>query len=261
MSTIDKHVPGTVSWFDLTTPNIEEARKFYGALFGWEFDVGPAESGFHTNCRVGDRMAAGMGQPPPGSPFPSAWTVFFATEDIDADAARVKENGGQVFVGPMDVFGAGKMAVGSDPTGAMFGLWEPITHHGAGVVDQHGAMAWSEANTRDAEKTRDFYAATFRLEARPMEMPGHVYYTFHKDSKTVGGALQMDEKWPAEVPSHWLPYFGVDSTDDAVKTINENGGKVLHGPFNSPYGRIAVVMDPFGASFAVIQSSAGATGQ
>src|SRR5215218_8038251 len=108
MPTVQKHLPGTPSWFDLMTPDVARARAFYGELLGWSFDVGPAEAGFYTQCKVGERNAAGMGQLPPGAPFPTAWTVYFSVEDADASAARIRERGGQVVMGPMDVFDAGR---------------------------------------------------------------------------------------------------------------------------------------------------------
>lgn len=253
MSTIDKHIPGTVAWFDLMTPNLERARAFYGGLFGWKFEVGPAETHFYTMCRIGDRNAAGMGQQPENAPYPSAWNCYFGSESADADAARVKENGGQVVMGPMDVMGEGRLAFCMDPTGAAFGLWQSMRHTGAGVINQHGAMTWSEVCTRDAVKARDFYSSVFHLEGRKMDAPGMEYYTLHKGDKTIGGVLQMDEKFPAEIPPHWMAYFAVDKIDDAVKKVNELGGKVMHGPFDSPYGIIAVVADPFGAVFSIIQ--------
>jgi predicted enzyme related to lactoylglutathione lyase len=255
MSTIDKHNPGSVSWYDLITPNLEGARKFYGALFGWTFEIGPPETGHYTMCRIGDRNAAGMGQLVEGSGHPSAWNCYFQTDSADADAERARANGGQVVMGPMDVMEEGRLAFCEDPTGASFGLWQSKRHKGAGVINQHGAMTWSEVCTRDAAKARDFYSAVFGLEARKMDAPGMEYYTLHKGDTTVAGILHMGEKFPAAIPPHWAAYFAVDKIDEAVKTVNELGGKVLNGPFDSPYGRIAVVADPFGAVFSMIQLS------
>ncbi|MCK6590132.1 MAG: VOC family protein [Polyangiaceae bacterium] len=255
MSTVDKHIPGTVAWYDLMTPNLEGARKFYEGLFGWTYEVGPAETGFYTMCRIGDRNAAGMGQQPENAPFPSAWNCYFQSESADADVARVKENGGQVMMGPMDVMEEGRLAFCMDPTGAAFGLWQSKRHQGAGVINQHGAMTWSEVCTRDAVKARDFYSAVFGLEGRKIDASGMEYYTLHKGDATAAGVLQMNERFPAEIPPHWMPYFAVNKVDDTVKKVNELGGKVLNGPFDSPYGRIAVVADPFGAAFSVIQLS------
>jgi hypothetical protein len=257
MSKIDAHTPGTPSWFDLMTPDIEGAKKFYGELFGWTFETGGPETMFYTMCRKGDQNAAGMGKQPENAPFPTVWSVYFATTDADADVARVREHGGNVMMGPMDVMEEGRLAVCTDPTGAVFGLWQPRRHGGAQVKDEHGSMTWTEVATRDAVKARDFYSAVFGLEGRKME-GGMEYYTLHKGPHTAGGVMQMTEQWPAEIPPHWMPYFAVDDVDAAAKRIAELGGKIANGPFDTPYGRMAVVSDPYGAVFTVMKPSQAA---
>jgi hypothetical protein len=254
MSNVDRHAPGTPSWFDLMTPDPEGARKFYGEIFGWTFDIGGPESGHYTMCKLGGRNAAGMGKRPDNAPFPAAWNVYFSTEDVDAHCGRVREAGGQVMMPPMDVMDAGRLAFCMDPTGAAFGFWQPRVHSGAQVVDEPGAMAWTEVLTRAGEQARDFYAKVMGLDPRKME--GMEYHTLHKGEKAVAGVMQMDEKWPAEVPPHWMAYFAVGDADAAATRIKELGGKVNHGPFDTPYGRIAVVSDPYGAVFSIIKLSA-----
>ena len=253
MSTIERHQPGTPAWVDLMTPDPEKARAFYGALFGWGFVVGPPETGNYTMCQVGGRNAAGMGKMAEGAPFPTCWNVYFAVESVDATCARIREQGGKVVMDPMDVMEEGRMAFCADPTGAHFGLWQPRRHTGASVVDEHGTMTWHEVLTRKAEQARDFYVAVFGLQAQKME--GMTYWMLQKASRTLAGVMQMDERFPAEVPPHWLSYFAVNDADAAAQKAAELGGQVQMPPFDTPYGRIAVMRDPFGAVFAVIKLS------
>jgi uncharacterized protein len=253
MTHTNSHAAGTPSWVDLMTPDLDKALAFYGPLFGWEFSTGPAETGYYTMCRKGGRNAAGLGQLPQSASFPPAWALYFATEDVDAACERVRQQGGQVGMGPMDVMEQGRMAICADPTGAHFGFWQPRNHKGAGVVDEHGAMVWHEVNTRHGEKARDFYAAVLLLEPRKME--GIEYWTLHRGEKAVAGVLQMNERWPADMPPHWMNYFAVDDTDAAVKKVAELGGKVHVPPFDTSHGRLAVVSDPAGATFTVIKPS------
>src|SRR5690349_2819557 len=131
MTTVDKHTPGTCCWIDLMTSDTEGARRFYASLFDWSFEVGPPESGPYTICFRGGKRVAGIGPKPPGAPMPSAWTPYLATEDLDATLARIKSAGGNVAMGPMDVFEEGRMAIVSEPTGGVFGLWQPKRHTGA----------------------------------------------------------------------------------------------------------------------------------
>jgi predicted enzyme related to lactoylglutathione lyase len=250
MSTIDKHQNGTPSWFDLMTPDPEGARKFYGSLFGWTYVVGGPESGHYSMCKIGDRNAAGIGSPPPGPQMASVWTVYFNVDDLDATLASIKSNNGNVVMGPMDVMTEGRLAVAADPTGPVFGLWQPKNHKGAGVRDEHGAMAWQEAHTTDAAKAREFYARVFKLE--PVKLEGADYWTLNRGKDVFGGVYQND-KLPPGVPPHWLPYFAVDDADKAAATVKTGGGKIMQEPFDTPHGRMAVAVDPWGAGFAFIK--------
>jgi len=253
MSNVDKHAPGTPAWFDVVVPDLDAALKFYGGLFGWQFNVGPAEYGYYTTCTLRDRRIAGMGKQMPEAPFPCAWSVYFCSENIEADLARVTEGGGKVVMGPMAIDVQGRMAVCADPTGAIFGFWEPRSHTGAQIVDEPGAMCWTEVATRDKGATA-FYEKVLQVTSKPME-GGMVYDMLNKGDKTIAGVLHMNEQWPAEIPPHWMPYFAVANADESAAKIKELGGQVKHGPFDSPYGRICVVQDPFGAVFSIIQLS------
>lgn len=253
MPIVERHAYGTPAWADLMTPDLERARAFYGPLFGWEFAIGGAESGFYTTCKRGARAVAGMGKQPEGAPYPTSWNVYFAVESADATTARVLEHGGQVPMGPMDVFGEGRLAFCADSTGAVFGLWQPMRHRGAELVDEPGAMAWAEVETRDAQQACAFYGAVFGLQTRRMEGGGMIYYTLHRDERAVGGVRQMDEKQPPNAPPHWMIYFAIDAADAAVARVRELGGNVCVPAFDTPYGRVAVVGDPLGATFSIIE--------
>lgn len=247
MTTTNKHEPGTVCWVDLMTSDAEKARNFYKALFDWTFAIGGPESGYYSMANLGDDHVAGLGQLPPDSKFPPAWSVYFASADLDATIARIKEYGGTVIMGPMDVMEEGRMGSFVDPTGAMFGVWQPKRHIGAMRVDEPGAMTWREVMSPEAAKAADFYAKVFDLTTQKME-GGMEYYTLQRGNTFVGGVCKA-----TEAPPHWRTYFAVSDTDAAVAKIRELGGNVFTEPFDSPYGRLAFVADPTGAAFAVIK--------
>src|SRR6185436_3128118 len=97
MTKLDDKLPhGMPSWVDLMTDDPAAARTFYGALFGWAFDVGSPETGQYTMCLVAGRQAAGLGPKPPGTPMPNAWTLYLAVDDLDATCARLADAGGRV---------------------------------------------------------------------------------------------------------------------------------------------------------------------
>ncbi|NVB77070.1 MAG: VOC family protein [Kofleriaceae bacterium] len=234
------------------TTDAEKAREFYKGLFEWTFAIGGPESGHYAMANLGNDHVAGLGQIGPEMKMPPAWSVYFASDDLDDTITKVKAAGGNVMMGPMDVMEEGRMAVFTDPTGAVFGVWQPKRHTGAQRIDEPGAMTWYEVNTPDAAKARDFYCSVFDLEPHKMEGGPIEYYTLHKGAKTVGGVLQMTKEW-AGVPPHWMAYFAVPNTDAAAKKLTALGGKVSVPAFDTPYGRIAVVNDPTGAVFSIVQ--------
>ena len=251
MPTIARHLPGTPTWVDLMTKDLDQARAFYGALFGWEFSVGGAETGHYTLCKLKGQNVAGMGKLQEGAPFPPAWSLYFGVENLEQSIAKINAQGGQVSVPPMDVMSEGRLAMCSDPTGAAFGLWQPLRHQGATLVEEPGAMTWHDLNTRDLEKARDFYAEVFDLV--PHKLEGMSYYTLNKSDKPYGGVMQMRDEIPATVPPHWVNYFAVGSADGSSQKVRDLGGEVAVEPFDTPYGKISFVSDPAGVNFAIVQ--------
>ncbi len=245
-----QHTVGTPCWADLMTPDPKKARGFYRELLGWDYEIQPEEYGGYAMASVGGQNTAGIGAIPPGSEMPTSWTVYLAVDDIDRVVDRWKEADGQVITEPFEVPAQGRMAVVSDPTGAVVGLWQPLAHHGFDLIGPPGAACWFEVNTHDSEKARDFFTERFGLTAQRME--GMHYYTIHDAGRPRFGVLQMTEDW-GELPPHWMVYFAVADVDRAVEAVRANGGQVTHGPFDSPQGPLAVCVDPLGAPFTVIR--------
>src|SRR4051794_38236280 len=131
MADIDRHEPGTPSWIDLGSPDQEASKRFYGGLFGWEaMSPGPPEeTGGYEMFTMRGRLVAGLG--PQQSPGPPYWTTYVSTDDADKTVAAAREAGATVFMEPMDVMEAGRMAVFADPVGAVISVWQPNQHPGA----------------------------------------------------------------------------------------------------------------------------------
>jgi len=257
MADQDKAALGTVSWVDLQTPDLDKARRFYGELLGWSFIGGDdPNTHFYTTAQIRGRNVAGIAKLASETPMPPAWTVYLATDNADDAARRTKDAGGKVLMPPMDVMEHGRMAIFTDPTGAAFGVWQAKQHRGAQVVDEPGAMTWHEVYSRDVTRAREFYAGVFGLEQKRLDSPSMEYWTLHKGQKTVGGVMQMTSAMPKDLPAHWITYFAVADTDAAVKKVAMLGGKIMAPPFDTPYGRMAAVFDPFGAAFSIIKLAA-----
>lgn len=246
---IDTNQPsGTPTWIDLGIPDLDQAIGFYRALFGWDFHVGPEETGRYTMCLLRDRPVAAIMPNPDPDASAFWWNVYFATDDCDATAARVTDAGGEIPVAPMDVMDQGRMAIARDTTGAQFGLWEGRQHHGCAVVNEVNSLLRNDLVTSEPGKARDFYSAVFdfTLDGNP-DLPG-ADFTFLRrpDGHEIGGIMGIPE-----VPSSaWGVLFQVDDVDAVVRTAVAKGGKVTD-PEDMVYGRVANITDPFGAEFTV----------
>jgi len=254
MADQERAARGTVAWVDLQAPDLDKARRFYGELLGWSFVGGDdPNSQYYTTAQIRGRNVAGIAKLAGQTPLPPAWTVYLATDNADDTARLVKDAGGKTLMPPMDVMEHGRMAVFTDPTGAVFGIWQSKQHRGAQVVDEPGAMTWHEVYTRDVTRAREFYAQVFGLEQKRLDSPSMEYWTLHKGPKTVGGVMQMTEAMPKDLPAHWSTYFAVADADAGAKKVTALGGRIMAPPFDTPYGRMAAVFDPSGAGFSIIK--------
>jgi hypothetical protein len=244
--------PGTPSWVDLSTPDVDAAARFYSGLFGWDPVDQGAEFGGYRMCQLRGKSVAGMGpQMQPG--MPPVWTSYVAVEDADVAAKAVTTAGGQVFAEPMDIPSSGRMAIFADPTGAAFGVWQAGGFAGAELVNEPGTVCWNELTTRQADSAAAFYHAVFGWQADNRQMGPMTYTEWNSGGRSIGGMMPMDESWPAAVPAHWMVYFAVDDTDATAAKAAELGGQVSVPPTDIPPGRFAVLNDPQGAVFSVLK--------
>ncbi|MBO0768545.1 MAG: VOC family protein [Solirubrobacterales bacterium] len=250
---------GTPSWIELDVADPPAAAEFYGQLFGWTAGALSEEGGGYQMFQQGDAPVAGL-MKLMGPQQPPAWATYIAVDDADATSAKVKAAGGQVLIEPMDVMDIGRMGIFADPSGAAFGVWQAKSFKGAGLVNKPVSLCWNEVLTRDRDKVLEFYPKVFDWTAKPADFePNNAYRVWHRpDGQMVGGAMEMTDEWfPKEVPSHWSVCFAVANTDEIVSKAESLGAKVTMKAMDCPIGRFAGFMDPFGASFTVMQLANG----
>jgi uncharacterized protein len=247
--------PGSPTWVDLGTPDLEDAKRFYSALFGWIPDVSGADFGGYTTFLLNGLPVAGAG-PLLGDGQPTAWSTYIATADADATAAMVTAAGGKVLVPPFDVVDQGRMAAFLDPAGAPFSVWQPFAMRGAGLFDVPGALTWNELNTRDLDGALAFYGSVFGWAFRHSEVSGMPYLVAKLNETAISGLQPMDGAgWPTDMSPHWLVYFAVQDCDLTAQDAMSLGGRVLRSPTNLPIGRYAVLADRQGGMFAILASN------
>jgi uncharacterized protein len=269
----DTYIPGVPCWIDTSQPDPEAAVAFYSGLFGWEFeDVMPqAAPAKYFLARLRGRAVAAVGSIPESAPPTAMWDTYVWVDSADEAAAKARAAGGGVVKEPFDVPGAGRMAVCTDPEGAVFCVWQAYQHNGAQVVNEPGAVSFNDLYTRDVEGAKSFYSAVFGWETLGLgggfemwTLPGYGDFLERDDPDLrkrlaeVGGepgfedvvasiSLIADDQ--PDVPPHWGVTFAVADADAIAEKATELGGTVVVPPFDAPWVRMTVLTDPQGATF------------
>jgi predicted enzyme related to lactoylglutathione lyase len=245
------HPPGTLSWADLATRDLETAKSFYGGLFGWEFDDQPIGEGqVYSMARLRGLEAAALFNTQEQPPH---WSVYVTVESADDAAARASELGATIVAGPFDVFDAGRMVAVQDPTGAIIAAWQPGASIGARVVNEPGALAWADVVTPDPDAAARFYGDWLGWTAEEVPQAGG-YRIIRNGDRTNGGMQRLDPSM-GETPPHWLPYYGTEDLEQARTRVEESGGRTLVGPMEVPAGAFAIVADGEGSVFGILSGT------
>ncbi|WP_097992548.1 VOC family protein [Streptomyces sp. f51] len=215
---------GAPCWVNLMVADLAVARAFYGEVLGWTFRSSSLDDQFLV-ATAGGAPVAGIGARRPGLAPASVWTPYFAVRDADVTAARIRERGATVAVGPM-AMGDGRVGLAADRDGATFGFWEGYT------------LAWSPGEGRAPARidlqTRDvFDAAVFYGEVFGWAESEDLDVAYRKDHVLVqlggrvilslrGGGVQTSPL--AHLRPRWLVNFAVDDVERAVAAATSAGG-------------------------------------
>jgi uncharacterized protein len=273
----DGYTPGVPCWVDTSQPEAEATLPFYRGVFGWEFEdtMPPDAPGEYFIGRLRGLDVAAVGSQPEGAPPMAAWNTYIWVDSADETAEQVQAAGGQTLAEPFDVMDAGRMAVFSDPEGAVFSVWQAKQHKGSRIVNEHGSVNFNGLNTRDVEGAKAFYGAVFGWKTLDLgggglfwQLPGYAEFLekgdpgFHKRIAESGApegfgdvvALvnPIGDDQP-DVPAHWSVTFAVDDADATAAKATELGGKVVVPPMDAPWVRMTIISDPAGATFTASQ--------
>ncbi|MFJ4978373.1 VOC family protein [Streptomyces coeruleorubidus] len=248
-----RHAPGTPCWVSLMVHGPATTQEFYGTLFGWEFQPGPQQLGPYVRALLDGLEVAGIGRLPPDRHLPIAWTPYFASENVDLTAETVRSCGGTIGVGPLDAADAGRLAIGSDPSGAVFGVWQAAAHLGTSVSGVPGTPAWNELLTFESATVAKFYRTVFGFQEEPVVSADFDYVTLNLGGAPVAGIHGLGQALPRDRGPHWVTYFQVADVDDALDHLVHLGGQILKQAHDTAHGRVASVADPEGARFALLE--------
>ncbi|MFB6987232.1 VOC family protein [Streptomyces sp. NPDC056178] len=155
-------------WVDVQLPDLEAGKRFYGELFGWTFRAG---DGPYADAFSGGKLVAALVAKQDGR-MPTAWGIYFATDDIVASVARVREAGGQVIIDPVRAGVAGAVAQAADPGGAVFGLWQAGDRDGFEKQNEPVSFCWTEVHTRQKDRVDAFYEEVFGFQGTDLGTSG-----------------------------------------------------------------------------------------
>ncbi|KRE79286.1 VOC family protein [Arthrobacter sp. Soil763] len=249
---------GEICWADLQTPDVDAAKAFYAALFGWRYEDQPTPDGrsyamaFLDHDLVGVIAPQNPQQQEAGTP--AQWNVYFAADDAAELAAEVPHAGGALEFGPEAVADTGVMVFFAPPGGGTTGVWQAGSHVGTARMEEPGALAWAELLTPEPQAAVGLFQQLFGHEVTEYPQDdGGTYTTLMAGGAEVAGIATVPAGERNLQPG-WQVYFGVPSAAAAVVAAMEAGGVVLVEPEDvEEAGTIATIRDPQGGVISLLE--------
>lgn len=249
-------MPSPFIWYELLTPDIEGAARFYRDVVGWTVQPSGQPDMDYRFWKAGETAIGGLMALPAPDQAPGlvpGWLGYVRVADVDATVDQATALGGSIRMPAVTLPEVGRMALIADPQGAPIYLMAPqgdmpATAHAPG---QPGHGGWHELHTTDWQAAFGFYGTTLGwAPAEAMDMgPMGTYQLFHAGGEAIGGMMNS----PSFPRPAWLTYFNVGGIDAAKARIEAAGGAALMGPHEVPGGQWVIqARDPQGAMFALL---------
>ena len=256
-----EHHPGKVTFVELVTPDIPGAERFYGQLFGWTFRDIQAGSVTYAQASLDGRPVAGLihRNVPAGQQRQPAWLTFIASRDVDATRTLAVQQGAKVLAEPHAVPDRGREAVFADPQGAVFAVVASTGGDPPDELAEPGEWIWSSLITSDPEHGAAFYQALFGYDVFELGDTDAQHLMLATEDYARASANGLPPGKPNARP-HWLNYVRVDNAVEMTAKAVALGGRVLVEPRDDRHGgKVAVVADPTGAPFGLLEWTATQT--
>jgi hypothetical protein len=254
-----EHHIGKVVFVELVTPDLAVAKQFYGGLFGWTFRDIQVGGTAYAEASLDGYPVAGLIQKdiPADEHRQPAWLTFIAVRDVDAAKQIALQHGAKVLFEPHSIPDRGREAVFADPQGAVFAVLASSSGDPPDVLAAPGEWIWSSLITSDPDTDAAFYQTLFDYEVfdLPADDEGAQHLMFASDNYARASANTLPANRPNARP-HWLNYVRVEDVDKVIAKVVALGGRVLVEPRVDRHGgKIAVVADPLGAPFGLLEWS------
>jgi len=249
---------GKVVWRDLLTNTPDASRRFYGDLFGWEFEaprvfVGVGSGNSYLLIRHNGKLIGGMvdSNALGKKENISQWITTISVADIDAAVERVTGAGGKVINAPESIGERGRMAVIEDSTGALFAMIQTKQGDPADSESVQDGWLWDELWTSDVDKATGFYRAVFGFQHKDHAIgdADRNYRVLRYADKPRAGVLK--NPFEGERPV-WVNYIRVEDPSAVTAKVEALGGRVLVEAQARPIGgEVAFIAGPSGAGVAL----------
>jgi uncharacterized protein len=249
-----EHLVGKIIWADLVTPDLSAAEKFYGGLFGWTFNRTHAGNSDYSVAMLDGRPMGGFFEKPiqTGEHKQPYWLTFIAVRDVDAALRAALAHGGKVVATPRTYPQRGRQAVLSDPEGAVFAVLASSSGDPPDYLAAPGDWIWSALSSKNAGASAAFYQQLFGYDVFDMQSgDGLEHLTLSSDGYARASVNSFDGT--ARRYSHWLNFVRVVNVADTAAKAVAMGGRILVEPrADRAGGMLAVVADPTGAPFGLM---------
>jgi predicted enzyme related to lactoylglutathione lyase len=251
-----EHHVGKIIFVELVTPDLAAAKKFYAGLFGWTFRDIQAGGIEYAEALLDGRPVAGLIHKnlPAGEHRQPAWLSFFSSGDVDAAKKVALQNGAKALFQPHSIPDRGWEAVFTDPQGAVFAVLASSSGDPSDVLAAPGEWIWSSLITSDPDAAAAFYQKLFDYEV--FELPaseGAQHLLLSSDNYARASVNTLPANKPNAHP-HWLNYVRVEDAVKMTAKVVALGGRVVVAPrIDRHGGKVAVVADPLGAHFGLLE--------
>ena len=240
-NTTHQYHPGKFIWHDLLTPDAEAAKKFYGALLGWNFKDLEGYIEIHHN----HHLIGGILQVTPEKDEKEAlatWLPSLSVEDIDAKVQWVTANGGKTLKGPLDMPQRGRGALISDPQGARLVILRTPQGDPMDRQARMGDWLWNEIWSPTPDQLKVFYQGLGGYQST-IETPDYIILV--RDGQWRAGIRRVSDD---SHPPIWIPVVRVENPEQLLDQVETLGGVVWVRPGETPDNKdTALISDNTGA--------------
>jgi predicted enzyme related to lactoylglutathione lyase len=236
--------PGKFVWHDLLTADIESAKAFYAALFGWSFEQ---QGRYAVISNQGRKMGGILDVRNKDKRDAEAlWLANMSVADVDGSVDFVKAQGGRIIKGPVDMEHRGRGVLIADPQGAQLLLLHAVSGDPEDVDPAIGDWLWNEIWTNTPEATTGFYQT---LGGYDVLSNGKDYQVLERDGRWRAGVRYLID---SQFNVRWVPTVRVDDLTAIVDQVEGLGGVVWVRPDEAPSnGDTALISDSTGALLMV----------